>query len=159
MLAQYRSGRQAEALETYRLMRERLADELGVDPSPTLRDVYQRILQGDQEAPRPLGNPAGSRSLTVITLPRRATRFVGRAQELSRLADALRKGPLLTLTGVGGVGKTRSRSRWRAAKGAIPRRRMACEGLRRSTMLRRWVMRSQPPCVCNSGKGSTSSRL
>ena len=92
MLAQYRSGRQAEALETYRLMRERLAaEELGVDPSPTLRDVYQRILQGDQEAPRPLATqPTADRS-PIITLPRRATRFVGRAQELSRLADALRK--------------------------------------------------------------------
>lgn len=104
MLAQYRSGRQADALETYRQMRERLVDELGVDPSPTLRDVYQRILEGDQQAPRPVATPDHS---PVVTLPRRATRFVGRAQELSRLADALQRGPLLTLTGVGGVGKTR----------------------------------------------------
>jgi predicted ATPase/DNA-binding winged helix-turn-helix (wHTH) protein len=104
MLAQYRSGRQAEALETYRLMRERLVEELGVDPSPALRDVYQRILDGDQQAPRP--SPTPDRS-PVVALPRRATRFVGRARELSRLADALHKGPLLTLTGVGGVGKTR----------------------------------------------------
>src|SRR6185312_7270809 len=46
MLAQYHSGRQADALDTYRQMRDRLADELGVDPSPMLREVHQRILQG-----------------------------------------------------------------------------------------------------------------
>ena len=53
MLAQYRCGRQAGALETYRLMRERLVEELGVDPSPTLREVHQQILDGDQAAPHP----------------------------------------------------------------------------------------------------------
>ena len=107
MLAQYRCGRQAGALETYRLMRDRLVEELGVDPSPTLREVHQRILDGDKGAPHPKGpEPSPDRS-AVIALPRRATSFVGRTQELSRLADALHQGPLLTLTGVGGVGKTR----------------------------------------------------
>ena len=107
MLAQYRSGRQAEALDTYRQMRDRLVDELGVEPSPILRDVHQRILDGDQDAPRPRSPEPSPDPPAVIALPRRATSFVGRTQELSRLADALHKGPLLTLTGVGGVGKTR----------------------------------------------------
>jgi predicted ATPase/DNA-binding SARP family transcriptional activator len=107
MLAQYRSGRQAKALETYRLMRERLVEELGVDPSPTLRDVHQQILDGDKEAPHPKGPEPSPERSAVSALPRRATNFVGRRQELSRLADALHQGPLLTLTGVGGVGKTR----------------------------------------------------
>ena len=53
MLAQYRSGRQAEALDTYRQMRDRLVDELGVEPSPILRDVHQRILDGDRDARAP----------------------------------------------------------------------------------------------------------
>lgn len=107
MLAQYRNGRQAEALETYRVMRERLVEELGVDPSPSLRDVYQRILDGEEHAPRPRAPQPAPERAPISALPRRATRFVGRAQELSRLGDALRRGPLLTLTGVGGVGKTR----------------------------------------------------
>ena len=51
MLAQYRSGRQADALDTYRQMRERLVDELGVDPSPPLQAVHQQILDGDPSHP------------------------------------------------------------------------------------------------------------
>ena len=50
MLAQYRSGRQAQALDTYRQMRERLVEELGVDPSPPLREVHLQILDGDPGA-------------------------------------------------------------------------------------------------------------
>ena len=107
MLAQYRCGRQAEALDTYRQMRERLVDELGVEPSPILRDVHQRILDGDRDAPRPRSPEPSPDPSPVTALPRRATSFVGRTDELSRLADALHNGPLLTLTGVGGVGKTR----------------------------------------------------
>jgi DNA-binding SARP family transcriptional activator len=104
MLAQYRSGRQAQALETYRQMRERLVEELGVDPSPILRDAHQQILDGDRGStavpPRP-DRPS------VVSFPRRPTSFIGRELELARVAAALHEGPLLTLTGVGGVGKTR----------------------------------------------------
>ena len=105
MLAQYRSGRQADALDTYRQMRELLVEELGVDPGPSLRQVHQQILDGDHEVParvvRTLDRPA------VVDLPRRATSFVGRDQEMERVTTAFREGPLVTLTGVGGVGKTR----------------------------------------------------
>ena len=65
MLAQYRSGRQAEALDTYRKTRDRLVDELGVDPSPLLQTVHQQILDGEAAAPRavpaprPFGSPPG----------------------------------------------------------------------------------------------------
>ena len=47
MLALYRNSRQADALALYRLMRERLVDELGVDPSPELQAAHQSILDGD----------------------------------------------------------------------------------------------------------------
>ena len=108
MLAQYRNGRQADALETYRCMREKLVDELGVDPSPPLQAAHQQILDGDpnQPAVKPAG-PTRVNTRPLLGLPRRVTSFVGREQDVSRVSEALRDGPLVTLTGVGGVGKTR----------------------------------------------------
>lgn len=109
MLAQSRSGRQADALDTYRRMRDRLIDELGVDPSPMLREVHRQILDIDA-APPPAAPPAKAVSQHVrpsSTVPRRPTSFIGRADELTAITDAVLDGQLITLTGVGGVGKTR----------------------------------------------------
>ncbi|MBE8524241.1 AfsR/SARP family transcriptional regulator [Amycolatopsis sp. H6(2020)] len=53
MLALYRAGRQAEALEQYQRVRQRLADELGADPGPALQQMHQRILTADPGAGRP----------------------------------------------------------------------------------------------------------
>jgi predicted ATPase/DNA-binding SARP family transcriptional activator len=108
MLAQFRCGRQADAVETFRAMRERLVEELGTDPGPPLRQVHQQILDGDpghQVAP-----PTSHVSVTArprIGLPRRATSFVAREDDIASVAAALGDSPLVTLTGVGGVGKTR----------------------------------------------------
>ena len=49
MLALYRSGRQAEALEAYRQARETLVEELGIEPSPDLQRLEQSILRHDSE--------------------------------------------------------------------------------------------------------------
>jgi hypothetical protein len=53
MLALYRSGRQAEALEAYRAVRGTLTEELGVDPSPTLRRLHAAILRADPQLDTP----------------------------------------------------------------------------------------------------------
>jgi len=75
MLALYRSGRQAEALETYREGRRILADELGLEPAEPLRELQRQILAHepslDQPAPRPptpapASLPAQRKTVTVL---------------------------------------------------------------------------------------------
>jgi predicted ATPase/DNA-binding SARP family transcriptional activator len=100
MLALYRCGRQVEALETARALQRRLRDDLGIELSPEVRGLYRRILlQAPElllEPPEPPGN-----------LPARVSSFVGRTQELQEVADLVEASRLVTLTGPGGIGKTR----------------------------------------------------
>ncbi|WP_233428364.1 AfsR/SARP family transcriptional regulator [Mycobacterium ostraviense] len=107
MLAQYRGGRQANALDTYRQMRQRLADELGVDPGASLDRVHQQILSGDEQPPGRALPPHLVPDRPHSALLRRATSFVGHKHEVARVIESMAEGPLVTLTGVGGVGKTR----------------------------------------------------
>jgi len=109
MRALYAAGRQAEAIAVYHEGRELLADQLGVDPSAQLEHVYLGILRGtDQPSPDPerAAVPAQARpSATRAQSP--LTSFVGRDEDLSRVLKSLRAARLVTLTGPGGVGKTR----------------------------------------------------
>ncbi len=114
MLALYRSGRQAEALEAYRHARETLVKQLGIEPAPTLHRLEQAILCQDPELELSASDPgepfaAPRVRLHRTNLPAESTTFVGREQELEQLGALLQDSPprLLTLTGAGGAGKTR----------------------------------------------------
>ncbi|MER7000781.1 BTAD domain-containing putative transcriptional regulator [Streptomyces sp. NPDC000410] len=101
--ALYRSGRQSEALAGYEDLRTRLADELGLDPSPELAELQRAMLQ---QAPELAGSPASpARARTNIPAP--FTGLIGREDEVADVRELLATRRLITLTGPGGVGKTR----------------------------------------------------
>ena len=102
MLALYRSGRQADALIAYQNARRTLVEELGLEPGEELQRLERAILQHDAELDLPPTAPPSN-------LPAPASSFVGRATELANLEGLLRTVGvrLVTITGLGGVGKTR----------------------------------------------------
>ncbi|MGZ4411667.1 MAG: BTAD domain-containing putative transcriptional regulator, partial [Gaiellaceae bacterium] len=102
MLALYRSGRQAEALETFQEARRVLDEELGLEPGPGLRQLQESILAHD---PAIAAVPVGRRRRGNLPAP--STSFVGREEELDQVAKLLREHRLVTLTGPPGVGKSR----------------------------------------------------
>ena len=118
VLALYRCGRSADALEAYEKFRRRLVDALGADPGPELRRLHSRILQQDPDldgaAARPTG-PIGrdARSQPAVTGPVPVTGpLVGRQSVLVRIDQALSQladgaGGVWTLSGESGIGKTR----------------------------------------------------
>ncbi|MFG2042443.1 BTAD domain-containing putative transcriptional regulator [Dactylosporangium sp. NPDC048998] len=120
MLALYGSGRQAEALTVHRALRERLADELGIDPAPDVQALAEAILRQQvpaAAAPAPVEAPAPSPAAATpppavmpapagTSLPARLTSLVGRQDDLATVLDQLRAARVVTLTGPGGVGKT-----------------------------------------------------
>jgi DNA-binding SARP family transcriptional activator len=112
MVALYRSGRQAAALEVYRETRRHLVDELGLEPGQDLRSLETAILNHD---PRLTWTPPRATAPNV----RRPDRiFVGRERQLAQLMAGVEelergRGSLLLIRGEPGIGKT-----WLAEEGA-----------------------------------------
>ena len=88
------AGRRSEALARYERLRDDLLADFGTDPDPETRRLYRKLLTDEPVTP---GNNLGSP----------LTSFVGREREISDVRRLLVRGGLLTLTGVGGAGKTR----------------------------------------------------
>jgi predicted ATPase/DNA-binding SARP family transcriptional activator len=121
MLALYRCGRQADALAAYHDARRVLVEQLAVEPSAPLRQLEQAILR--QEASLDLAAAVAARAPSVAAisesappglsedrphnLPAQVSSFVGRQHELSELRQLSSRARVVTLTGAGGVGKTR----------------------------------------------------
>jgi DNA-binding SARP family transcriptional activator/tetratricopeptide (TPR) repeat protein len=124
-----RTGRQADAIAAYHDLRERLAEELGVDPGPPLRSLYQRIVSGQSVSGQSVsgqsvsgqsvsgqsvsGQNVTGQSVTgpirPAQLPASVADFTGRKSSAKQLADALAPGATVAIsavTGTGGMGKT-----------------------------------------------------
>ncbi|GGO96386.1 AfsR/SARP family transcriptional regulator [Wenjunlia tyrosinilytica] len=132
ILALHRCGRTAEALECYKSTRQRLAEELGIDPGPSLKRLHQQVLTGDP-ALLVLGGtkvsdctavtadtaPAAGPTPTPRQLPAPPALFTGRTAELAALSAALEQradvGATVVISaigGTGGIGKTCLALRW-----------------------------------------------
>lgn len=128
MRALYRAGRQSEALEVYRELERRFAEDLGLDPGAELAALHGAILRQDPAldpgpgpvvtaavppaaadaltaAPAAATAPGASRPRTNVPAP--ASSLIGRQDAVDRVCALVGAGRLVTLTGPGGVGKTR----------------------------------------------------
>ncbi|MBE1489564.1 AfsR/SARP family transcriptional regulator [Plantactinospora soyae] len=118
MVALHRSGRQADALDAYRRLREGLADGLGLEPSAMLRELHTAILR-DEDDGAVSGTPADlARTTRAVPaqLPTDTAGFTGRANHLKEL-DQLLSGDatavvISAIAGTAGVGKTALAVHW-----------------------------------------------
>jgi predicted ATPase len=101
-------GRRGAALTVYERTRERLADELGADPSPPLAALHLELLRANGRPAPGAATAAGPADPDRVgNLPAALTSFLGREGDLGGVGALLREHRLVTLTGPGGAGKTR----------------------------------------------------
>ncbi|MET8091466.1 BTAD domain-containing putative transcriptional regulator [Micromonospora sp. NPDC005220] len=110
MLALYRDGRQGDAVATYRRLRDALRENLGIDPSPRLRDLESAILRQDTAIAAPA--PATAVRVVAAQLPPPVPTFTGRDAELAALDALIDRGGAVVVSGTAGVGKTALAVHW-----------------------------------------------
>ncbi len=154
ILALYRCGRQSEALAAAAALRRSLVEELGVDPSPEIRALEERILRQDPALAAPVVDVAGLREIAdesargVEGAPRGQphSRLVGRDDVLSAVESIVARaetggGGLIALEAPAGLGKSSIlrmvESRVRAGGGAVLRG--DCVGVEAAPALWPWV--------------------
>ncbi|MEV1240284.1 BTAD domain-containing putative transcriptional regulator [Nonomuraea sp. NPDC050022] len=109
ILALHRSGRQAEAMETYQSVTHRLLEDLGVGPGEPLRRAHRSILVADEYE-------VADAPMTPQQLPSGIAHFTGRLAELARLdrlvADLPGRSEIVVIGGPGGAGKSALAVHW-----------------------------------------------
>jgi DNA-binding SARP family transcriptional activator len=124
MLALYRCGRTAEALDAYRQASKVLAEELGIGPGPELSSLHQAMLTNDptltipHPTPEPTRQHSPSPQVVPGQLPAPSRHFVGRTTEVRHLdaqLAAANGAPLMVISAIGGtagIGKTALALHW-----------------------------------------------
>lgn len=121
MSAQHLAGRRADALETYRIGRKVLVEELGIEPGPALQQLHRRILQDSDTPGPPEQQPDGLYAAEAgppAQLPLPAACFTGRDEEIAALDELLRSRTdatplaIAALSGASGVGKSALAVHW-----------------------------------------------
>jgi predicted ATPase len=111
MLALHLGGQTAKALDVAQRTRTRLAEELGIDPGTELQQLTLAILRNDPAltAHHESDRPVTAAPISLSTVPASRTRLIGRDQQVAEIAErfTVAGARLVTLTGPGGVGKTR----------------------------------------------------
>ncbi|MEG9519171.1 NB-ARC domain-containing protein [Saccharopolyspora indica] len=115
MIALYRAGRRSEALQAYRRLRDALADELGLEPSPDLQKLHRQLLASDSELATPAGSQRNTRLSALVEapvqLPAEVPRLFGRTAEVEKVSYLLREpvgavSPVVSVVGAPGSGKS-----------------------------------------------------
>ncbi len=101
ILATARTGRRADSLAAYDRLRTTLREELGIDPGPEAQELHLRVLRDEV-------GPGSTRSVVVrAAAPAPTTPTIGREDDLARLRALVGNRRLVSVVGLGGVGKSR----------------------------------------------------
>lgn len=116
LTALHRSGRRADALALFRRIRQRLVEDLGIEPGAGLQEAHRAALDGEPPAPAPCepggqGSGAAGKEPAIRHLPAAAARIAGRQKELHSLDGD--DGPSIwVIHGAAGVGKSTLALQW-----------------------------------------------